>query len=552
MNLNFILGKFKKDVFTKYPLTIFFMYLSTTISLIYIKNIDKFPFYSFILALFISVPLSGKLEGLSKYKDNRFKKISYFLLLTNLAGITFYFSKISLNEKLLTTFLLFISYFSFFILVDDKGKNETDYFLKVLETFINSIVFSIIMLIGLLFIIFSIEELFGIHFDSYIYPRTSIAVMGYFFILIFLSALQENKNNVYSKFLEFLISKVLSPLLSLYLIILYAYLIKILLTQSYPKNIVPYLTLFYGVIGSFFCYSAKLLEKKYVQTYIKFFYKTLIPLVIMSYFSILPRIMQYNLTENRYFVLIVALWLSILIVADLFVKKKFDKIFIASFLLLTFVCSVGPLSAINLSKLLQKNRLETLLQIPKETINEQSQKEIYEILYYFERRHSLKDTKLTNNEGTDPISLMKTLGYTYEPYSLFDENVVRYNFGGTSKVYDIKSYDYFVPAMTNKYNYKNLSIDFTNNNLIIINENSFKKIIKIEDIALYFIKNYSDEALLLDGQIVKNLEYKIKLSEINKEFTFIIRDLNCSYKESEGKVEDIYFDGVCFIRNIEN
>ena len=181
-----------------------------------------------------------------------------------------------------------------------------------------------------------------------------------------------------------------------------------------------------------------------------------------------------------------------------------------------------------------------------------NKKEIYEILYYFEKNHSLKDTKLTNNEGTDPISLMKTLGYTYEPYSLFDENVVRYNFGGTSKVYDIKNYDYFVPAMTNKYNYKNLSIDFTNNNLIIINENSFKKIIKIEDIALYFIKNYSDEALLLDGQIVKNLEYKIKLSEINKEFTFIIRDLNCSYKESEGKVEDIYFDGVCFIRNIEN
>lgn len=527
------------------------MYLSTTILLVYIRNIDDLPVYSFVLALFISVPLSGKLEGISKYKDRKFKKVSYILLIVNLTGIAFYFNKISLNEKLLTAFLLFISYLSFFFLVNDRVKNETTHFLKVLETFINSIVFSIIMLIGLLFIIFSIEELFGIHFNSYIYPRTSIAVMGYFFILIFLSALQDNKNTVYTKFLEFLISKVLSPLLSIYLIILYAYLIKILFTKSYPKNIVPYLTLFYGVSGSFFCYSAKLLEKKYIQTFIIFFYKTLIPLVIMSYFSILPRIMQYNLTENRYFVLIVALWLSILIIADLFFKKKFNNFFVSSFLLLIFICSIGPLSAINLSKLLQKNRLNTLLQIPKETISQQNQKEIYEILYYFDKKHSLKDTKLTKAD-TDLVSLMKSLGYNYEPYSFSNESPVWYNFGGTSKVYDIENYDYFIPNMANKYNYKNFCVDFTNSNLITISENSFIKNIQIKDIALYFIKNNSNESQLINGQIVKNLEYKVKLTEINKEFIFIIRDLNCSYKENEGKVENMYLDGVCFIKNIND
>ena len=78
----------------------------------------------------------------------------------------------------------------------------------------------------------------------------------------------------------------------------------------------------------------------------------------MSYFSIIPRIMQYNLTENRYFVLIVALWLSILIIIDLFFKEKFVKGFIISFLALSFISALGPLSAINLSKFLQKNKLK--------------------------------------------------------------------------------------------------------------------------------------------------------------------------------------------------
>lgn len=553
MNLNFILGKIKKDIFMKYPLTLLFLYLATTLLIVYIKDIDNSFLYTFILALYISAPLAGKIEGISKYRDNKFKKISSFLLISNLIGLSFYLKEISVNEKLLTTFLLFISYLSFFFLIDDKAQNKIEHFLKVLETFINSIVFSIIMLMGLLFIIFTIEELFNVDFNSYIYPRTSIAVMGYFFILVFLSALQDNKKILYSKFLEFLISKVFAPLLSIYLIILYAYLIKILFSKSYPKNIVPYLTLFYGVSGSFFCYSARLLDKKYIQIFINFFYKTLIPLVIMSYFSIIPRIMQYNLTENRYFVLIVALWLSILIIIDLFFKEKFVKGFIISFLALSFISALGPLSAINLSKFLQKNKLKKLLKIPKDSINEENKKEIYEILYYFNKNHSLKDTKLTK-EDSDPYSLMESLGYdySYDTNNYDDTNFSWYNFGGSSKVYNIDDYNYFIPRMANKYNYKDFSIDFTSNNLIIISEKGFTKSIKVEDIALYLIKNHSNSSSEVNGQIIDNLEYRIKIAEINKEFVFIINDLNCSYKEKSKKIENIYFEGVCFIKDIKN
>lgn len=159
MNLNFILGKIKKDIFMKYPLTLLFLYLATTLLIVYIEDIDNSFLYTFILALYISAPLAGKIEGISKYRDNKFKKISSFLLISNLIGLSFYLKEISVNEKLLTTFLLFISYLSFFFLIDDKAQNKIEHFLKVLETFINSIVFSIIMLMGLLFIIFTIEEL---------------------------------------------------------------------------------------------------------------------------------------------------------------------------------------------------------------------------------------------------------------------------------------------------------------------------------------------------------------------------------------------------------
>ena len=106
--------------------------------------------------------------------------------------------------------------------------------------------------------------------------------------------------------------------------------------------------------------------------------------------------------------------------------------------------------------------------------------------------------------------------------------------------------------MANKYNYKDFSIDFTSNNLIIISEKSFTKSIKVEDIALYLIKNHSNSSSEVNGQIIDNLEYRIKIAEINKEFVFIINDLNCSYKEKSKKIENIYFEGVCFIKDIKN
>jgi hypothetical protein len=115
LNLNFILGKIKKDIFMKYPLTLLFLYLATTLLIVYIKDIDNSFLYTFILALYISAPLAGKIEGISKYRDNKFKKISSFLLIANLIGLSFYLKEISVNEKLLLLFCyLFLTYhFSF-------------------------------------------------------------------------------------------------------------------------------------------------------------------------------------------------------------------------------------------------------------------------------------------------------------------------------------------------------------------------------------------------------------------------------------------------------
>jgi len=221
-----------------------------------------------------------------------------------------------------------------------------------------------------------------------------------------------------------------------------------------------------------------------------------------------------------------------------------------SFLTLSVICSISPLSAVNLSKMLQKNKLEKLLKIPKESISQENEKEIYEILDYFDRKHSLKDTKLTK-EDTDPISLMKALGYDYRAYGFEENSFTGYNFGGSSKIYDVNDYDYFIPRMANKYNYKDFSIDFSTNNLIVISEKNFVKNIKIEDIAIYLIKNYSSGAEIVNGQTINNLEYKVSLPEINKELIFIINDLNCSYEENRGEVKDVYFEGVCFIKNIK-
>ena len=546
----FFINKFQKKILEIYPMTLVLSAITSFMGIKFLDNYEKNSFITLTVALYISIPLCAKFEGALHYKNKKFK-IFYGLLLANFISVFMYFDKITGKEKGLSIGLLAIFYILFFLFTPSKDfKDENTnlrYFIRNISTLLNSMISSLILYLGLIFIVFSLKELFNINFGHKIYGNLYIFIMGFFFVPIFLSGIEEDNSNIYSKFFEFLLSKVIFPLVIIYLFILYAYLGKIILTRTYPKNIVPYLTLVYSFGGVFFYYLSKNMNNKYINMYLEKFFLLLIPIISMSYFSIIPRIVQYSITENRYFILLATLWFSMLIIVNIFFKNKTIIFLRNSLLTLSFISAIGPLSAPRLSRQFQLSRLEKLLNIPKENLNNENLKEIYEILYYFKYKHNITNTKLTEKD-LNPEELMKELGYSYEPFN--NSSIYNwYNFEGSVKAYNIKDFDYYIPRLDKALNFNNINIEMNKSNTLLIKKGEIVEELEIKTIIKEFQTKYGNKAKNERNQIVEELIYNWSIPEFGIELMIIFKDLNFSINK-EGEFENIYYELSLLIKDL--
>jgi hypothetical protein len=77
----------------------------------------------------------------------------------------------------------------------------------------------------------------------------------------------------------------------------------------------------------------------------------------MLLYAIYLRISQYDITMNRYFVVIFGIWLLIISIYFVFSKKKSLSMITVSLTLISFIISIGPWSVFSLPLERQYNRL---------------------------------------------------------------------------------------------------------------------------------------------------------------------------------------------------
>jgi len=83
-------------------------------------------------------------------------------------------------------------------------------------------------------------------------------------------------------------------------------------------------------------------EHKTVQIFRRFFPLVVIPQIPMLAYAIILRINQYDLTMNRYFVVIFGIWLTIISLYFVFGKVKSLTVIPATLAAITLLISVGP------------------------------------------------------------------------------------------------------------------------------------------------------------------------------------------------------------------
>jgi len=470
------------------------------------------------LVLFVCIDLLSESIKISKLN----KLFLYFFGLT-IVILTYLFLLRDFNFVNYTRFIGMVLFFFIAAFFVGRIKNHShleNYIFKLLLGILNSIFFSSVLFIGFGAIFFSVSSLFDIQLSGNLMENTFIIVIFLFGIPYFMSRIprrdEEETNYQYPKVIKILISYIVIPLLLLYVLVLYIYFTRILLSWQWPIGIVGNLSIWYSLLSLLVFFFVRPIKSEggTLSLYSRILPIINIPILLMMFLSLYQRISQYGITENRYFVLVAGIWLLTVFIL-LVINKNLRSIIIPISLMIAIAISIyGPVSAYSISKWSQNNRLENILVsnnmlldekiIPNQNLDKPLQDEVYEIVNYFQSNHSLSDIKHLR-KGVAPCELIGIFGFSdrdiKEDYTLI--NIDRKE--EVSEVISIEDYDYLINIDSGKrHDYKNDDLIFEFNPFnfmlkisrddeIIYNEN-------INSIVDNFIDNREDASMVFQDE----------------------------------------------------
>jgi len=355
-------------------------------------------------------------------------------------------------------------------------------------------IYSFTLFLGICLAIAAVDKLFNADINEKTYFRLWIIVVGVFNTWFFLSGVPKNLEELnqsedYPKGLKIFTQYVLLPLVTLYLLILYAYMAKILFVQSLPKGWVSYLVLGFSVVGVLALLLIHPIRNKegnnWIRIFSQWFYGALYPLVIMLFVAIGRRISDYGITENRYFIIVLAIWLAAVSTYFLFSKLSNIKYIPLSLCLIALLSSFGPWGAFSVAEKSQFKTLEKILTDNKILVNgkvdakhgevpDEVAERVTSIFSYFNEMHGFEKFKPWFDQNIDSLisdsvrwsrvaNMMKLLKlpelYNYGRYSEDEDGVYNRYFSyyaehNNNYVKEISGYDYEIDFnASNDYNY---------------------------------------------------------------------------------------------------
>lgn len=273
-------------------------------------------------------------------------------------------------------FLFIARYIQKFVL---RIEAQDDFYVETYHLIIKIIMSVIVgiatMLLGFIalsaiFTLFDINFLEDDHWYAY-WASFSIIMLAPFFFLTQLKESLEIRNlkleisHVASnKFYSFLINYIGLPAIIIYFLILYAYTVKVLMNFSeWPQGEVTWMVILFSFFGYLIYFASYAFTEKFKHAYI---FRKVLPVAVllqtpMLFYAIWLRIEQYDLTINRYLVLVFGAWLVFLSVYYIFSRKKNLGTLFYSLLVVVIFMSIGPWSVYIVPEWRQIKRLENNL-----------------------------------------------------------------------------------------------------------------------------------------------------------------------------------------------
>jgi hypothetical protein len=356
--------------------------------------------------------------------------------------------------------------------------------------FLTSALFSAVLYAGLALALLAIDKLFNADIDGKVYARLWIIIAGLFNTWFFLAGVPKNIRELqvieaFPKGLKIFTQYILLPLVFIYLLILYAYALKIIISWNFPSGWLSYLVLYFsgaGIFSLLLIYPIKELEgNKWMKIIWKWFYIVLMPMLVLLAIAVWKRIDQYGVTENRYFIVVLNLWLALISLYFIFSKTKSIKIIPLTLCILAFITSFGPWGAFSISRNSQFRLLEKTLTEAKmmedgkfnslpDNVSFKQKQRIVSIVDYLDKSDALYLMKPLFKQDIDSIikpdsarwvdksaKILTLMGidkweYYYDYRGEGNEDSLRFSYYAPAPTsYVVKDFDYYFSY--NKYSY---------------------------------------------------------------------------------------------------
>lgn len=240
----------------------------------------------------------------------------------------------------------------------------------LLERGILSAAFTGTLFVGVALALMALDKLFGVDVPGTAYPRTWFVIAFVFSSWLFLggvpedpAALEERRD--YPAVLRVFSQYALVPLVSVYLVILTLYLGKVVVTWAWPSGWIGNLVTGVATAGIFALLLVRPLaedpEQRWIATFARQFWLAIIPSIVMLWLALYQRVHQYGVTEPRYFVIALSIWLFALALYYTITRSRNIRIIPLSLGVGALVTFAGPWGPYAMSEASQVGRLRGVL-----------------------------------------------------------------------------------------------------------------------------------------------------------------------------------------------
>ena len=333
--------------------------------------------------VFISIAWKLFVEGRTELRNRREVEIAGFVAIFALQVLMYFtmLRDLSVTAPLATintryTILVVVSFFAMLIAPFCKLRSEGDakkffqWSFSVLTQF--AVAFGMGILLGILgalmswalYLLFDMDDT-----NELLFLYWSVTVAIVLMPLYFMSHIPGKFDLEFSEkmplWMNILFAKILLYFTLLYMVVLYAFGMKVLIGGDWPEGTIAPLVLAFLLLGWGVYYVLRFYEgvksDSLVSWFVRWYPAISVPPVLLLMKSLQIRIAAYGISVDRYYGLLIGLWLLLLSGYFMFSKKRDLRVIFISFIVLFLATLYGPHSPYSVDLRAQRGRLESTL-----------------------------------------------------------------------------------------------------------------------------------------------------------------------------------------------